>query len=537
MKGSSWKTGWPAIALAAAMAGCGGSDEIVIECGERQVSIDEIVAAATASDPELSPELRTDRAIGEQLLLCAVLAEPMNKDEVSDVERADRWRRAQRCVDIELKRRLAARGDVTVEARDSFENDPEAFLPPESFQLQLIFLPIDEPSGEDLAAEILTRVRERPDAFTELARAHSKSGTTAQGGITNSMPGTTVNPAMRKAIGEHQSGEPFLVATENGWFIARVLQYWPPVRGSWEEAAPNVIREVGQELVRAEIKSLMAQVREEHEVAISHPRFLEPLVPAEESVYTIDDRSIAVSDLFPGLGDSDQVPGPTVGSAVGAFRRWYEPAVALSCFDEETTFEEDLLFRRRLGPALTDAADRLMDEEIRHFSLTHRDVLHGPNTYLFDLWLFPFTSNNPYGDLQHYGPSMDAIRNGESEIDDPDLRSFLQLEMSEPQLAAYEPFIEAALNRLEPGSFSEPIRSRRLRSFVIVRLEHRTEGHALSPDNEEDRREIIRRFLTDSYDEVLDTYSAHLRNDCRVAPDLEKRVIRELERPSADLPG
>lgn len=537
MKSNSRTSGWLIIGLAAVIAGCNRSDDIAINCGGRQVTTEDVVSAAIAGDPERPMEHRVDLAIQGQLLRCAVLAEPVSINEASEVERVGRWRRAQHCVDVELKRRLAAGVDVADEARNRFEDDPKAWLPPESFQLQLIFLPNEEPSAESLAKEILARVRKRPDTFAELARAHSKSDTAAQGGITKPMPGSTVDPGMRKAVAQHQSGEPFLVATENGRFIARVLHYWPPVQGSWEEAAPKVIPEVGLELVRDEIETLMAQVREEHDVEISHQTFVEPLVPVEASVYTIDGRSVAVSDLFPGLNDADRVPGPVVGAAVGAFRRWYEPAVALGCLDENTTLDEDLLFRRRLGPALSDTADRLMDEEIRRFADTHRDVLYGSNTYLFDLWIFPFTYDNPYDDLREYEAAMEAIRSGDIEIDDPAIRRFLQVEMSEPQLASYEQVIGAALNRIEPGTFSETIRSRRLRSFVLVRLERRTEGRPLSPDNEEDRSEIVRRFLAESNDEVIDTWTAQLRNDCRVASDLEERVMRALEQRPSDLPS
>lgn len=536
MKSDSRTSGWLVIGLAAAIAGCSQSDHIAIECGQRVVTIDDVVSAV-ADDPELATEERIDQAIAGQLLRCAVLAEPMGRDEAADIERMSRWRRAQRCVDIEIKQRLASRVDVVEEARARFEENPEAWLPPESFQLQLIFLPDDQPSSEDLANRILTQIRERPESFAELARAHSKSDTAAQGGFTKPMPGTTVDPEMREAIRQHQSREPFLVATGNGRFIARVVQYWPPVQGSWEEAAPNVIRNVGREIVRDEIETLMTEVRNEHRVEIARQLFVEPLVPVEEAVYSIDGRSISVSDLFPGMSAGDQVPGPVVGATVGALRRWYEPAVALSCFDEETTLDETLLFQRRLGPALTAAVDGLMDEEIRRFADTHHDLLVAPNTYLFDLWVFPFASDSPYGDLRDYEPAMEAIRSGDFEIEDPAVRAFLRVEMSEPQLASYEPAIRAVLDQIEAGSFSEMIRSRRLRSFVLVRLEHKNEGRTLSPDSEEDRGELIRRFLGESRDEVIDAWTAQLRHDCRVAPRLEERVRRALEQRTSVLPG
>jgi hypothetical protein len=516
--------------LAAMTCAC-GNDQSAIVCNGRAVDLERLAASVAAMDPERTEEDRITAVIRHELVRCAVLAEPPTADERSLLERMDRNRRAQQCVDVELKQRVAGRRDLVGEARTRFEADPASFLRPESFRLQIIFIPSTEVGGKDLARRILNEVRVAPERFADLAIQHSSSETAAAGGITNPMPGTTVHQSMRDAIQRHhESGDPFLVTTDTGWFVAKVLEYWPPLTGTWQEMAPRVTEQIAREHASDEIRLLIESFEATHDVEVATELFNQPVVPVTRTALTIDRRQYAISDLMPFQEGEQVIPGPVVKSAVNSFRRWYEPALELGCIDGVSEFDDDQLFGVRLGPRLTRFADAHMDDDIRRFVDLHADALVDNREFTFDLWLFPVQSSSPFSDLQLYRAALERIEGGGTAPDS--VLFFEHVKASGAHVTAYEPALRKMLENLTPDVISEPLLSRRLGAFVATRLRDRTGPRQLSLDDPTDRLRIVEAYVANSTDQVMDAFATHLETECRIRPDLNAAVARRIRMPS-----
>ncbi len=531
------------VSLILVLCAC-GDRTTVIRCGDESRSVEDIVAEARRSkyhELRNSPGELVDAVIRNSVVRHVLAGPEPTADELRRLQAIGRARARQECVALGLKRMLAKRGDLDQLARERFEADPDAFTLPESFRLQMIFIPSETPGARRLARRLLDEVRSDPNVFEELARRHSRSKTAATGGFAGPMPGSAVHPAMREALDKHRdSKDPFLVEIDRGFYVLRILDYWPPVGGTYEENAAAVRNRVGAKLLEEASQRISLEIGGDHAIVVDDTVFFEPVVGRSRTVMTIDGTPVTAGDILPAMSDGDTVVGPTLRTEAEAYRRTFLAATYFDCPRAEPgEITPERLAALRVGDALLSQTLEQMDGALESYFELHRNVLRTDPAWRFDLWVFPRTGDDPYRDLHRNTPVIDALERGESP--DPETVEaagalvFPGLDLEENRILRYEPRILQALEQLENGETSGPIRSTRLHAFLVVRREAVTEARPLSLSNPEDRRVIARSFIADNRDEVMDAFFEAAAANCRINKKLiEQCVARLSARPAEE---
>lgn len=528
-------SGLVALATLGACRGGGGTTP----CDDDRLDLNRVLAAAEslrADGWSTDTETLVRAAIRREMVRLRLLDAPLSRQERRLAATQERRATARECARVEMKRRLAALGDLEAEARARWNANPQAYSWPESFRLQMIFIPAGEADGRALARRILSEVTADRASFAELARRYSQSETAASGGFTKPMPGSAVHPSLRRAIGDHSdSDEPFLVEIDRGWYVARVVEFWPPVEGSWQEVAPAVMRRVGAQLLEETFAEISAEVAATYRVRIADELWRLPKVPVSKEVIAYDETALTAADILPGRDPDGSVPGPVLAQAVAEFRRWYEPALYFNCINDANTTDPspETVAAMRLVPALREFVAEYLDSELESFVEIHREALYTPDRFVFDLWLLPFAGDDPYADLMRCQDQLDALCGSAGDGpfgEDVQLGSaFEDVDMTELELRSYDPAVLTALEALEPSQCSGVVRSNRLAACAVVRLDRREQGELLDPADERDRSTIVARYVDGSRDEVLELYGDFLESSCSVDPSFITRCVTELE--------
>jgi len=531
------------LVLALVLGGC-GDRTAVVRCGDESRGVEDIVAEAhrpVYDELRNDPGKLVDTIVRNIVVRHALTASDPTPDELRRLAEADRIHARGQCVALGLKRMLARRGDLDELARKRFEADPDAYTLPESFRLQMIFIPSETPGARRLARKILDQVRSDPGAFAQLARRHSRSKTAAEGGVAGPMPGSAVHPAMREAIGQHRdSDEAFLVAIDRGYYVLRILDYWPPLGGTYGENAAAVRKRVGAELLEETSKRISREIGEDHAIVDDDTVFFDPAVRRSRTVMTIDGTPVTAGDILPAMSDDDTVAGPVLRNEAGAYRKVFLAAMYFECPDKAPgEMAPERLAALRIGDALLDVALERMNDSLEDYVELHRDVLRTDPDWLFDLWVFPRTGDDPYRDLRQNAPLIEVLERGENPdpeaVEAAGALAFPGLNLEENRILRYEPRILQALEQLENGETSGPIRSTRLHAFLVVRREAVTETRPFSLSDPEDRRIIARGFVADNRDEVMDAFFEKTAAGCRIDEKLiEQCVARLSEGPGGE---
>ena len=153
--------------LVAFSGGC-HREPIEVRFGETLITVEMVIDEARGPAYDTvrdDPAELAEAALRGLVVKKVVTAPPMTDDEAEQLTLAEARGAVQQCVAVELKRLLAARVDLDQESRARFAREPERYTLPESFRLQMIFVPKDAPDAEQLARELLDRIRESPDNF------------------------------------------------------------------------------------------------------------------------------------------------------------------------------------------------------------------------------------------------------------------------------------------------------------------------------------------------------------------------------------
>ncbi len=539
-----------AISFCALTGGCDHGPPSVRVDGQR-LTVEEVLAevarhssdhasASAAVAAPADPREQALAALHRLVIRAVVTAAPMSEEEAELLRTHQAHRLVQQCVAVRTKRLLAERFDLDQEMRARFAADPGRYTSPESFRLQMIFIPSDEPEGEQLASDLLARLQRAPDMFDELARQHSRSATAADGGTTRPMPGSAVHPEMRAAVHRHRDDdEVFLVTLDRGWYLARTLEYWPAPEADYASALPQLRTGVGRELVAELHAELRERAHEEHEIRVLDQALAAPELAPSTAVYELDGHQLRVGALVPEVVHQGPAPAGLVRRQLEAYRSWREPALVLGCeppLDPE--IPDDALLSLRLPPMLRDYVASELSNELEHFVNLHRQVLVREPGLVLDLWIMPF-GDDPY---QAHRALQELLATAGSEIGDAEATAATQaggqlhrdLHVDASQLDQYEPRLYAVLAGAEPGATFPILRSSRNRAFLAVRLREREPGRPLELDDAEDRAMIVRRYLDSSSDQALTLMAEHHLGDRVVRDRLLDACARAL---AAELPA
>jgi len=520
------------------LLGACGNEKTVLRCDDSQLGIEDVLTQARRPVYDSlrdHPGELIDAVIRNNVVRHAVTRKPLSPEETRRLEEIRRHRSRSRCVALGIKRRLASGEDLDTVARRRFETDPAAFTLPESFQLQMIFLPADIPDAGGLAGRLLDEVSRNPDAFPELARRYSRSETSSSGGMTRPMPGSAVHPEMRKAIAKHKdSRAPFLLSIDRGFYVLRILEYWPPVEGNYEEIATIARKKVAAELVEEEYREIAREIGVKHSFAMDDAVFFDPAVRMDRVVMNVDGDPVTAGEILGEPGKDDTVAGPLLREEAEAYRRSRMAALFFSCRDEAPSpATADEIIALRLGDVLAGYTSRKMKTALKEYCRLHRDVLQTDPRWNFDLWVLPRKSEDPYRDLREYDAVSTALHAGASPgsdvLKEAGVISFRGLELTEGRILQYEPRLLQILKKLGDNDSSTIIRSIRLHAFLVIRRHGFIEGRPLGLDLPEDRRAVVRHFIESNREDVMDSYFNEVVSDCRINRDLVEECVSRLE--------
>jgi hypothetical protein len=471
-------------------------------------------------------------ALREVELQLWAAAQPLDLGEEARIASLARAEQLGACANLELKRRLAPL-DLEELAREEFERDPEAFELPETVVLQMIFLPATQPGGARLAGELLEAVRRDPSRFAELAARHSESATAARGGVTEPLPGTALHPQLRDAIRRHRSsGAPFLVETERGCYVLRLLAFTAGVKPTLATIRP-LARERAQQRLEDELfAEVAAEVERTHRVEVNRGLFLLPDVAPEEVVYRLDDTLFRVRDVVGGRRRPLPPTGPQLREGFSVHQRWQYFAIHFGCAAEPVP---ELDPRQAAALRVEElvrrfAVDTMRDRVAASFERQRGAFRHG-QSWRIDLAVLPFRSRDPYADLLHYRPLVETIRAATNappallpEADGPVILTGVELD--ENRLLDYEPALLPVLVEAEPGVWCEPLRSLGVRAFLLLRAHEAREARPFDLAVPEDFDQVLSVFLVERREEVLDALQREIERELEV----DRRVLENLRR-------
>jgi hypothetical protein len=513
---------------------CGGSEDVVIRCGADRLAVDDILSEADRPAYDAVRDDHTqliDAVIRASVIKLTVLAEDLTEEEREKLKSLNRLHAQQECTGLAIKRTLASGEDLEDEARTRFEADPQAFFLPESFRLQMIFIPKTEPEAPALVRKILREVQDDPTRFAELARRYSRSETAAGGGFTKPMPGSAVHPDMRRAIQEnHTTDTPFSVQTDRGANILRVLEYWSSVEGSYEQLASTVRQKVGRQLIEELNQEISAAVAENHQITVEKDLFFSPQITQGTPVISIDDVVYTAGEIIPAMGDGTTVTGPALRNEVRSFQRRHEAVLHFGCLEANAReVDRTQAAPLRLRPILNHFVNESLGDEIERYFAIHREAFYRQPEWTIDLWVFPFKSGDLYRDLQDYGNIIDRVKGGEviksDLVEKLGKHTFADITLGEAEMLSYEPSLLPVLGVLADGEISDTVRSRRAGAFLLVRRRAEIEARAMTLEDPQDHRIITARYIADNRDEVMDAFYEEVLSVCRVDQKLVQQCI------------
>lgn len=516
------------------IAGCSAKGDAVFRLRKISISASDVMAEANRIG--LKKTTKPDGDLAEQALKNLVvrglvLENGLKNSEKNTLARLARRKADQECITLGMKRELGKRWDLSEECRRAFDENPGRFQLPESFRLQMIFLPNNMENSSALARKLLRRLQAEPKRFADLARKYSQGENASQGGITSAMPGSAVDPSLRSAISAHsKSKSPFLVQAPRGYFILRILDFWPAPGGDFEQLAQQIQERVSRELMAKLDTEIRAEVEKDHPVSIDQDLFLRPLIKADEPCLRIGQEDILVGDLFPQKNEDLRITGPTLAKFVRQYRSYRDAGIYFDCSQKTPPPPSDLdIVALRMESFLEDYVERRMPEELQHFFQIHQGAFRSSPRRRFDLWIFPFSGLSPLEARKAHEPEINRIIRNES-IDSRLLKEnggsfFPDVELSVEEIHSWAPDLAARILGIEPGKARVLLRSRMLHADLIFSIKSKTPARDLEFARPDDRSVIVRTFIRDNRDEILENlyqnalqrghFSRQALEDCR----------------------
>ncbi len=506
---------WTGALLATLLiAGCSGKGDTVFKL--RKIVIDTKNVVSEAHRIELKNMTKADDDLAEQalrnlVLRGLVLEKALDESEKTVLARIARRKADQECITLGKKKELNKRWNLQEESRQAFEENPARFQLPESFRLQMIFLPNHMKNAPALAGKLLRELKAEPGRFADLARTYSQAENASRGGITASMPGSGVAPALRSAISRHsEDRSPFLVKGPGGLFILKILDYWPPPGGTYDQLAARVQEQVSRELMAGLDSEIRAGVEKYNPVSIDQNLFVRPLVGAQESCLRVGQEDVLVSDLLLEENPSFTVTGPQLRKMVRKYRNYRDACSYFDCPEPTPSRPSDVdIVALRMESFLDNYVETRMADELQHFFQIHRGAFRTSPRLRFDAWVFPFAGRSPLEAREAHQSTLDRIIRDEK-LEPAFLKEhggsfFGDVEMSMEQIYSWVPDLAGRILDLEPGKDREIFRSRALHADLILRIKSKTPPRDLEFKRPEDRSIIVRTFIRDNRDEILDS--------------------------------
>ncbi len=478
-------------------------DSIRIDCSDLLSEAQRDVYAKTP------PEERADEALKNLIVRGLVLQAPPAPEEEEKIAALSLRKAQRRCIELGMRREMGKRWDLEEECRKAFAEHPEDFRLPESFRLQMIFLSRGRKKAEKLSRELLAEIRRNPESFAELARKYSEGENAASGGLTRPMPGSALDPELRAAISAHADDhEAFLFRSSRGLSILRVLEYWPSPGGTFEQLSPKIQEIVSHRLMAQLESEIRARVEAEDPIRIRKELFLLPRVEPERICMNVDGKALRLQDLQKVSGGTGPISGPALAVLTARYRARIDAARYFDCSKVEPEAPTDIeRAALRMESFLEEKVSQGITKELEDYFRIHHAAFLKTAEYRLEFWIFPFGHLAPFEARKAHRAAMDRVLSGktpaETRAAEDDLIHVEDIVLSDAGLRNWAPEVEPLLKDLDTGVISAPIRSIRLRADILLRLKEKIPARPMRLEAPEDRGIILRAFIRDSVDDIL----------------------------------
>lgn len=526
---------------------CGpATDDTVVRVEDR--AVDAPAFAARIDQPRYDalrtqPEALKAAVLRDLVIETSLLVEPPTPDEAALVEQIATRQTLERCASIELRRRWSTANENERYARAYFEDHRSEFDVPDTFILQMIFLPADDPDADAVAQDLLHRVTRDPGSFGELAARHSKSETASAEGMTPPLKATDLHPMLRRDIAAHRDSEsPFLVRIDRGIYIIRIVNYLEGAAASFDRVAKKVDAAARQDFTRKFHEENTRAFLGSETLTLDRNILHSPeVVDGDAVVYSVGDRSYSVRDIVPGWRPEPPTTGPMLRRAQEHHLDLLAIEGNLEC--PSTTDDTDrtsILLSLRFGPTLRAfVADHMLDD-LEQFLATHEAVMRVSGRHVLDLFVLPPKSGDPYADLESFDLLARDLEAGSATADTVDAAGGLAYEhiTADVQLlAAYDPSLPARLRQLSEGDVCRPFYSKSAQAYLAIRLRRFEPDRPFDLDRSDDLDRIATLYLNEARDTALARWYEALAEQAAINDRLVDRLIDDAGESAGDPPA
>lgn len=530
-----------ALLVSLVLAGCGERDEGSLFRFEGQSYGTDALQATLAdrrgavNPDEVEKTVRDALWTLQQRLYAASC--PLADEESVELERRVHWSQLLDCVNLAVKRSLAP-FDIETLGRELFDRDPDRYALPATCAVQMIFIGSTTPDARRLAVELLTEVRRDPRRFPELAAEHSQSVSARSDGFSLEIPVKSLHPQLQDPVSRHAGSlEPFLVVTERGCYVLRVVRYSAAVEPVFMEVAKRVMQDAWKQAEDDLFMEAANSVGSVGEVVAIEQTLRLPLVAADDVVCRIGEIGLTLREILPpGARINEGLSGPQVRFFLDQYRRMHVFASYFGCAKD--TGAESIPEERgalRLPDIIRTFVRQNLRGEVEAFLARQPEVFRSQAGFRIDLVGLPFRSNDAYAESVRYQPLVDKIRSvsGPDSLEsaDDDRLVIGGLELTETQVMAYEPLLLEALLRLEPGVWSEPVLSSAVEGLLLVRLVAQIAAKDCDLAEDEDFDRVLDVFLVDQREMVDAAFRRQVEPLFVVNTEVLERFIEDYSAP------
>lgn len=148
------------------------------------------------------------------------------------------------------------------EVYEYYQAHKKEFVRPETIELAMIMLKLDDPKLEERSAAIAKELASSPDAFAELARKYSSGPDSESGGNLGKIERKRLRAEFAAAMPVLEAGRVYgPVRTAEGVSFLRILAHTPEEKGDFRSLSPEIRRKIDQEQRETIRKAYMDKLR------------------------------------------------------------------------------------------------------------------------------------------------------------------------------------------------------------------------------------------------------------------------------------
>ena len=485
-----------------------------------------------------------ETAVENLMLRIFVEQHPALPDERKQARFIQEVRDTHGCINLHVKETLAGlrTRSLDKELQQYFKQHIQDFIDQEAFNLEMIFIPVEQDPKGALANKVLARLREKPEQFPALVKRYSRSGTAGNKGVTGLIKGQSVSKEIRKAVAEHRDGKDyFLVSLSRGHYILRVLSYAEAFTPTFADVEKEIFAHWQKAQFDRVYENIEQQVLDTLPMEVNKSLFLYPRVQMDDWIYRLDDTTFRVQDLYPYRSTNTPICGPQLKREYKQHLRFELAKRHFNCRpdtgEKGKEKQAEILYQLKLQRVLEGFAREHLATKVRQYASIHAEGFMRPELFVLDVFLLPLHGGDPYQELKDYQPLIERIvSSGDNKQDwsDSDIMVFYNQAFSQAQLLAYSQKVLNLVDGTPQGAFSAPAYSKAFDAFIIIYDRGVEAAEAADMAQPDEFKRVVNQYLEDNMEEVLQAFHGHIAPLFKVNRDLLNTFTTQDATNSAD---